>query len=117
MSGSHLSINRLERFEEAKALLRKTMPVARRFLGESHHSTLKMRWNYAEALYKDASSTLDDLREAVTTLEEIEPIMRRVFGSAHPRTEEMEGHLRQARAALSEYSARARRVGGALHST
>ena len=63
-------LQNLERFEEAKALLRKTMPVARRVLGESHELTLRMRWIYAKALYLDPGATLDDLREAVTTLEE-----------------------------------------------
>ena len=29
------------------------MPVARRVLGENHDVTLKMRWMYARALYKD----------------------------------------------------------------
>jgi len=41
--------------------LRKTIPVARRALGENNELTLKMRWIYAIALYKD---TLDDLCEA-----------------------------------------------------
>ena len=63
------SLIQLKRFEEAKSLLRKTLPVARRVLGESHDTTLRMRWNYAAALYKDPGATLDDLREAVTTLE------------------------------------------------
>ena len=62
----------LERFEEAKALLRKTMPVARRVLGESSETTLKMRWTYAAALYNNTGATLDDLREAATTLEDPE---------------------------------------------
>ena len=56
--------------QEAKTLLRKTMPVARRFLGENDVLTLRMRWNYARALYQDDGATLDDLREAVTTLED-----------------------------------------------
>ena len=59
-----------------------------------------MRWNYAEALYKDPSATLDDLREGVTTLEEIEPIARRVLGGAHPLTMQIERALPEARAAL-----------------
>ena len=79
--------------------------------------TLRMRWHYAEALYQDPGATLDDLREAVTTLEETARTARRVYGGAHPLTGEIEGHLRQARAALSEYSTRARRVGEALYST
>ena len=90
----------LQRFEEAKSLLRKTLPVARRVLGESHELTLKMRSAYAWALYLDTDATLDDLHEAVTTLEEIEPIARRVFGGAHPTTAGIERHLGLARAAL-----------------
>jgi hypothetical protein len=74
----------LQRSEEAKALLRKTMPVARRVCGECDYLTLKLRWIYAEALNKDDGATLDDLREAVTTLEETEITARRVFGGGHP---------------------------------
>ena len=88
------------RFEEAKSLLLKTIPVARRVLGESHGLTLKMRANYAEALYTDPDSTLDNLRESVTTLAEIEPIARRVLGDAHPTTTDVEGNLLDARIAL-----------------
>ena len=53
-----------------------------------------------ELLYKDASSTLDDLREAVTTLEEMERSARRVFGGAHPLTGDIENELRKSRATL-----------------
>ena len=59
-----------------------------------------MRILYAQALYKDASATLDDLREAVTTLEEIERIARRVLGGAHPDTVGIGHSLQVARAAL-----------------
>ena len=90
----------LERFEEARSLMRKLIPVARRILGESDRLTLKMRWVYADALYLDDGATLDDLREAVTTLEDAERIARRVLGGAHPITEGIENHLRNARAAL-----------------
>ena len=86
----------LKRFEEAKSLLRKTMPVARRVLGESHDLTLRMRWSYAAALYEDNGATLDDLREAVTTLEETTRIARRVLGGAHPNSCLMAGSLSSA---------------------
>ena len=76
------------------------MPVARRVLGEGHRITLKMRWLYAETLYKDDEATLDDLREAVTALEETERTARRVLGGAHPTTVGIEGALGKARAAL-----------------
>ena len=59
-----------------------------------------MRSVYSIALYKDASSTLDDLREAETMLEDSERIARRVFGGAHPTTKSIEIYLRNARAAL-----------------
>ena len=80
--------------------MRKTVPVARRVLGENDETTLRARWMYAEALYMDTSSTLDDLREAVTTLEETDRIARRVLGGAHPTTKGVESELRDARAAL-----------------
>ena len=41
----------LQRYAEAKSLLRKWMPVVRRVLGESNQLTLGMRDTYAEALY------------------------------------------------------------------
>jgi hypothetical protein len=91
----------LQHFKEVRAALRKTVPVARRVLGESHVTTLNMRWIYAQSLYDDDGATLDDLREAVTTLEDAGRIARRVFGGAHPTTEGIEAALRQARGALA----------------
>ncbi|CAH0366782.1 unnamed protein product [Pelagomonas calceolata] len=95
-----VSLRDLLRFEEAKSLLRKTMPVTRRVLGEGHRLTLKMKKIYADSLYKDPTATLNDLREAVTTLEDMERIARRVLGGAHPMTEETERELQESRAAL-----------------
>ena len=91
----------LKRFEEAKSLLRKMMAVARRVVGEKHEITLRMKWNYAEALYSDDDATLGDLHEAVTTLEETKRTAQRVFGSEHPLTKGIERTLRDSRAALS----------------
>ena len=62
--------SKLKRFKESKSLLRRTMPVARRALGEGHRLTLKIRWNYAQTLCYDPSSTLDERHEAVSTLED-----------------------------------------------
>ena len=94
------SLNTHGRFEEAKSLLRKTMPVARRVLGENSNLTLRIRWVYAQTLCNDGGATLDDLREAVTTLEEAERTARRVYGSAHPLAREIEGFLRKSQTAL-----------------
>ena len=87
-------------FKQAKSVLRKTLPVARRVLGESHELTLRTRWIYADVLYENPAATLDDVREAVTTLKDVEPIARRVLGGAHPLTVEIELHLEKSRAAL-----------------
>jgi hypothetical protein len=96
-----VSLRDLKRFEEVKSVLRRTIPVARRTLGEGCGSTLSMRSLYAEALFRDTSATLDDLCEAVTTLAEIEGTARRVLGGAQPITQGIERTLRHAQAALA----------------
>ena len=70
-----------------------------------------MRWNYAQTLCYDPSSTLDELHEAVTTLEEIERTARRVLGGTHPITESIADNLPNARAALAARDVEALRVG------
>ena len=90
----------LGRFEEAKSLLRKATPMARRVLGSNHDLTLRIRSIYAASLYKDPGATLDDVHEAVTTLEDTERIARRVLGGAHPLTKAIEFDLQKARATL-----------------
>ena len=90
----------LQRFGEAKALLRTTIPVALRVLGESDTLRLTMRKIFAMALYEDPAATRGDLREAMTTLEEIERMARRVMGGAHPLVTEIERNLRASQDAL-----------------
>ena len=90
----------LGRFDEAKSLSRKTVPLARRIYGDSHEVTLKMRWLYAQSFYMNPGATLDDLREAVTTLEDAERIARRVFGGSHPLAVDVERCLRDAQVVL-----------------
>ena len=89
------------RFEEAKSLLRKKIPVARRALKEDHDLMLRMRWSYARALCEADRATLDDLREGVTTLEDTTRIARRVLGSSHPLTLLYEQDLQTARELLA----------------
>ena len=95
-----VSLNHLERFEEAKAVLRNMMPVAPRVLGENHELMLRTRALYAEALYLDEGATLGDLREAATAFEDVVRISRRVLGGSHPVTTEVENDLQKAQAAL-----------------
>ena len=94
------SLRRLNRFEEAKSLLLKLIPVALRVLEHNHTTLLTLKWNYATALWMDAKATLDDLREAVATLEDIIRIARRVFGGEHPHTNQMMIDLKKSRAVL-----------------
>ena len=94
------SFGALQRFKEAKALMRKIIPVAQRVLGEGDQITLTMRRIYAMALYDDPGATLDDIREAVTSLEDAGRIARRVLGGAHPHTEGFGRNLLEARARL-----------------
>ena len=99
------SLMDVKRFAEAKALLRKTVPVARRVLGKNHEFTLRMRWLYASALYEDNSATLDDLRKSVETLESVAPLLTRVFGPSHPDTPRIQTALKEAREALAAHTA------------
>ncbi len=94
------SLRALQHFEDARSLLRKAIPVARRVLGESDDLTLRISWNYARSVCEDTCPTLAELREAVTTLEETDRIARRVLGGAHPLTMDIEGELQDARDAL-----------------
>ena len=94
------SLGHLQHFEEARSLLRKTIPVARRVVGDGHELTLRLRWNYATVLYEDPAATLDDLRESVTTLEELGRTVRRVLGGAHPLVPDIEDTLKQSRITL-----------------
>ena len=95
-----ISLVRGQRIEEAKSLLRKTIPVAQRILRDGDATMLQMRWNYARALCMDTGTTLDDLREAVTTLEETERIAQHVLGAVHPTTVGIERDLQISRAML-----------------
>ena len=61
----------------------------------------RLRWNYANALYKDPDATLDEVREAVSTLEDTERTARRVLGGTHPCANQIEDALRIARAVLA----------------
>ena len=95
------ALGSLQRFAEAKAVLRKTIPVVRRVLGDRDELKLTTMSIYAATLYKDPGAALDDLREAVTTLEETERTARRVMGGAHPLATGIKTALRQVRAILS----------------
>ena len=98
----------LQRFREAKSLLRKTIPVTRSVLGESSEITLKMMRTYARALYEDPGATHDDIREAVTTLEDTEQIARRVLGGGHPTVASIVHRLRRAVLRLGSLNASGR---------
>ena len=97
-----ISLVSLQRFEDAKLVLRKILPVAQRVLGENDILRLRMRKTLATALIAEESATLTDLREAVTTLEDTTRIARRVLGGAQPFVAEVELALRNSRAALGD---------------
>ena len=98
-----LSLLDQQRPHQAKSLLRRTLPVARRFLSDGHELTIQMRWSYARALYRDDGATPDDLREAVKTLEETERTARRVLGGAHPLVAQIASHLGDVREVLDAF--------------
>ena len=72
-------------FEEAKRLLRKVLPVARRVLGAEHARTLSLREDLARATL-DGDSSSKEKRKALQMLEDTVAVIRRVMGPAHPDT-------------------------------
>ena len=94
------SLLSLQHYEEARSLLHRMIPVARRVLDASHDTMIRMSRSYAKALYKDPGATLDDLNEAVTTLEETARTARRVMGGSHPLAVAIEKSLLRSRAKL-----------------
>ena len=97
-----VSAMNLKRFEEARALAQKIIPVVHRTLGPDHDLTLCIRRNGAEAVYEDPKSTLSDLRRAETTLQDVYRRTRRVFGTSHPETAICEKDVRRLKAILAE---------------
>ena len=81
-----VTLGNLNRFEEARALAQKTIPVAQRTFGPDHDLTLCLRRNYIQAVYDDPKSSLADLRRAETTLKDVYRRAQRVFGTSHPET-------------------------------
>ena len=100
-----LSLIILGRFEEARSLLLKTLPLARRVYGENHETTIRLRGYYAVTLiyYRGDNPMLDDIREAVTMLEDAVFRARRLLGGAHPVTAHHEGALQKARTILRAF--------------
>ena len=80
-----MTLINIGRFEEAKRLLRKTTPVARRVLGTEHELSLSLREDLSRATL-EGESPAEDKREALRMLEDVAGVMRRVMGPAHPDT-------------------------------
>ena len=96
------SLNYADRYDEVQSILRKTIPVARRVLGDDNLTTLRLRYaSVASTCNQSDVVALDDLREALRTLEETAPIARRILGGAHPLVADFERALKAVRANLS----------------
>ena len=80
-----IALLQLKRFEEAKRLLRKVIPVARRVLGTEHELTLSLREDLCRAIL-DGEPTANEKREALEMLKDTAGAMRRVLGPDHPDT-------------------------------
>ena len=101
-----ISLVALEQWAEAKALVRKVIPAARRALGRDHEYTMKLDSALTVALYQDDDASLGELRQAVSIAEVASRRARRVYGNLHPLAETLAEDLDHARETL------ARRTGG-----
>jgi len=79
------SLINMQRFEEAKRVLRKVIPVAQRVLGTQNELTLSLREDLSRATL-DGESSAKEKRQALRMLEDVAGVRRRVLGPAHPET-------------------------------
>jgi len=97
------SLKHLKRYAEAKSLLRKTVPVARRTLGAEHDYTLNLRDIYGRCLYRDPGASRDDVAEAIEIMDDVQRRARRVFGPGHPNWNTLPQELTAAREKLATF--------------
>ena len=91
------------RYEEAKSFLGEQLPKARRALGPEARDVLKLRLNYAAALFSVEGASRDDVAESVTILEELESTVRRVYGPEYPFTKSLRSTLKHSRLKLAAF--------------
>ena len=96
-------------YAEARALLRETIPDARRTLGEEDDLTLRFRKRYATCLCRVDGASRNDIAEAMEILEDVDQRARRVFGPAYPYWADVPDWLEYARKRL-EYTPGAARA-------
>jgi tetratricopeptide (TPR) repeat protein len=80
-----MNLIELRRFAEARNLLRKIIPVARRVLGNDHELTLSLREDLCRAIL-DGEPTDNEKHEALEMLKDTAGAMRRILGPDHPDT-------------------------------
>ena len=90
-------------YEEAKSFLGEQLPKARRALGPEARDVLKLRCNYAAALFCFERASRDDVAESVTILEELESTTRRIYGPEHPFTNSVRSTLKISRLKLAAF--------------
>ena len=101
-AANNYAISLLEQghFEETKSLLRPTLPIVQRVLGDNNELVFRMKKVYVEAFLLDGAATPDEFREAVTMIEDTERTARRVLGGTHPFALDLARAVKVSRAAL-----------------
>ena len=80
---------------EARSLMRKYLPIARRVLGLDHEITFGLIENLAGAIFENALAPREDLVEVDEILTKQLKRLRQVLGAAHPATQRHENHLKK----------------------
>ena len=103
------SLLKLNLLDEARAVLRESLPLARGQLGENHRHTLMLLEASAMCVAYDENSTQADLFEAESTLVDVLDRTRRVFGPRHLSVAIRENHLGQLQGRLRTLDEEAKR--------
>ena len=93
------------RYTEAKSLLCKLLPEARRDLGVEDDTYIRLRATYGQALLECDEASRDDVVEAMAIFEELSTTIRRIYGTAHPFMPRIQADIEEARKKLAFFDA------------
>ena len=93
------------RYTEAKSLLCKLLPEARRDLGVEDDTYIRLRATYGQALLECDEASRDDVVEALAIFEDLASTIRRIYGTAHPFMPRIQADIEEARKKLAFFDA------------
>ena len=97
-----VSLTDLKRYEEARSIQRKIIPVALRILGAENDTTLLLLRTNVRSVYSDPKATLADLRQTERSMRDVLQRTRQIYGASHPDTQTCERFMHNVKQILAK---------------